>query len=256
MRNSSCVWLLLLAPGLGFAQRGADFEARYWITDSTQRIKVTDDGIGTDINFKTDLGFVDKNFPEFRLTYRGQGRSALKIGYVQVNYAGDKNVQRTLDFSRETYTVGTRVISDLEIKNLRFGWAYQFVRAADGKFRLGSFVQTHGLWFRAGLAAPETKPPIDESERVVVPIPMVGIAMDADPHPKVNLSGDFSGMKFGKYGYAVDGELALKVAPVRHLGFTVGYRSFRLNPKVDPDFAVLRISGLFVGAFARSGGPR
>ncbi|MEK7408529.1 MAG: hypothetical protein AAB225_25945 [Acidobacteriota bacterium] len=242
-----------MAPGFGLAQRALDFEGRYWVTDSTQAIKVTDNGKGTDINFKTDLGFVDKNFPEARLTYHGKGRSKLKVGFVQARYDGDRNVQKTIDFGGTTYTFGTRVVSSLKLQDLKLGWAYQFVRLAGGKLRLGSFLQGHVLWFRAGLAAPNLRPPLAESERGVVPIPMVGISLDAVPHSRVNISGDFSGLKFGKYGSAVDGELAVKLLPIRRLGFTAGYRSFRLGPKFDPDYAVVRISGLFVGAFARLG---
>jgi len=164
-----------------------------------------------------------------------------------------------LDASREAkteivaYTFGTRVVSSLELRDFRLGWAYQFINVADRKFRLGTFLQGHGLWLKAALAAPNLSPPISESDRLTVGLPMIGLAMDIHPHPRMNISGDFSGLKAGKYGYAVDGELSLKMAPVRHLGLVAGYRSFRLNPKVGPDFAVVRISGLFIGAFARLG---
>jgi len=103
MRTQTCCCLLFLAPGLSLAQRAVDFEGRYWVTDSTQRVKLTDNGIGTEINFKTDLGFVDKNFPEVEVTYHGQGRSKLKVGYFQASYDGDKQVSRTLEFSGTTY---------------------------------------------------------------------------------------------------------------------------------------------------------
>ncbi len=254
MRNAPFFFALpLLFSSTGFSQRALDFEGRYWVTNSTQLIKVTDNGIGTDINFKTDLGFVDQKFPEARLTYHGKGRSKLKLGFVQARYEGERNVQRTIDFGGTKYTFGTRVASNLKLQDLQVGWAYQFVRAAEGRLRVGTFLQAHVLWFRAGLAAPDLRPPLSESERGVVPFPMVGLSLDAAPHPRVNLSGDLSALKFGKYGSAADGELALKAFPVRRLGFTAGYRSFRLGPKSDPDYAVVRISGPFVGAVLRLG---
>jgi len=246
--------LPLLLSSSGFGQRAVDFEARYWVTNSTQLIKVTANGVGTDINFKTDLGFVDKNFPEVRLTYHGQGRSKLKVDFFQAPYSGDRNVQKTIDFGGTKYTLGTRIVSSLKLQDLKVGWAYQFVRLADGRFRLGTFLQTHVLWLRAGLEAPDVRPPLSESERGVVPIPMIGLALDAAPHPRVNISGELSGLKFGKYGSAAEGELALKALPIRRVGVTAGYRSFRLGPKFDPDYAVVRLSGPFVGVFARLGG--
>ncbi len=247
-------WLtcsFLLAAGAGLGQRVAEFEGHYWITGSTQRMKFTENGVGTDINFKSDLGFKDRNFAEVRFNFQSQGRSRLRISYVQMGYDGDRNVQRTIDFSGKTYTVGARVVSAIEFKDLRVGWGYQFINVAEGKFRVGTLLAAHCLWLKASLAAPDLRPPISESEKAVAPLPTVGIALDINPDPKVNISGDFSGITIGKYGYALDGELALKVLPVRHLGLTAGYRLFRLNPKFDPDYVLVRISGPFVGASFR-----
>ena len=253
MKIQKIVVLLLSFSGAGLAQRAVDFEGRYWVTNSTQAIKVTDNGIGTDINFKADLGFVDKSFPEARLTYHGKGRSKLKLGFVQARYDADRNVQKTIDFGGTKYTVGTRVASNLKLQDLKVGWAYQFLRFAGGKLRIGTFLQAHVLWLRAGLAAPDVRPPLSESERGVVPVPMLGLSLDAAPHWRANISGDLSAVKLGKYGSAADGELAVKLFPIRRLGFTAGYRSFRLGPKFDPDYAVVRISGPFAGALVRLG---
>ena len=247
-------WLvcwLSAACGLGRAQRLIEFEGRYWLTDSTQRVKLVDSGIGTEINFKSDLGFQDRNFPEARFNFYSGGRSRLRVSYVQVDYDGDRDIQRSLDFSGQRYTVGTRVISNLEIRHLKAGWAYRFVNIGDGKVLLGPQVGAHGLWLKAALRAPNLRPPVDQSDKLSVGFPTFGAGLDAHPSPFVSISGDFTGMPLGKYGYALDGELAVKAMPVRHLGLTVGYRLFRLNPKLEPDFAVVRISGPFVGASVR-----
>ena len=60
--------LLAVAPALCLAQQTAgELEGRYWVTNSTQRLKLTEHGAGTDIDLKSDLGFKDHNFPEVRL---------------------------------------------------------------------------------------------------------------------------------------------------------------------------------------------
>lgn len=152
--------LFLLAASAGLAQRIVEFEGRYWITDSTQQAKFTDNGVGTDINFKSDLGFKDRNFAEARFNFRSKGRSRLRISYLQMSYDGDRNVQRTIDFSGKTYTVGTRVVSAIKFKDLRVGWGYQSINVANGKFRLGTLLAGHAMWLKASLAAPDLRPPI------------------------------------------------------------------------------------------------
>ena len=244
--------LLAVAPALCLAQQTAgELEGRYWVTNSTQRLKLTEHGAGTDIDLKSDLGFKDHNFPEVRFNWYSKRRSKLMIDYFQVSYDGDKDVQRTVAFSGATYTLGTRVVSNLDIRQVKMGWACQFINVAGGKFKLGTLLAGHGLFLDASLAAPNLRTPIKQSGKLAAGFPTVGLALDANPQRKVTIAGDFSGISVGKYGYAVDGELALKFMPVRRLGLTLGYRGFRVNPKFDPEFAVVRISGPFAGASLR-----
>ncbi len=92
-----------------------EFEGRYWITDLTAEAKVTESGIGTDIDFKDDLGLKDENFPDVRFTWYTGPKSKLRLAYTQVAYDGDKNIEETIEFGGETYTAGTRVITDLDV---------------------------------------------------------------------------------------------------------------------------------------------
>jgi hypothetical protein len=244
--------LLVVAPALCFAQQTTgELGGRYWVTNSTQRLKLTQHGVGTDIDLKSDLGFKDRNFPEVRFNWYSKRRSKLMIDYFQVGYEGDKDVERTVAFSGATYTLGTRVVSNLDIRQVKMGWAYQFVNVAGGKFKLGTLLAGHGLFLDASLSAPNLRTPLKQSDKLAAGFPTVGLALDVNPDRKVNLAGDFSGITVGKYGYTVDGELALKFMPVRHLGLTLGYRGFRVNPKFEPDFAIVRISGPFAGASLR-----
>ncbi len=87
----------------------------------------------------------DEKFPQGRFTYQSQGRSRLRFTYTPIEYNGDATVSRTLTFGGESYTAGTRVISNVRIQHLQLGWAYQFVNVHNGVFKLGTLIEANGF---------------------------------------------------------------------------------------------------------------
>lgn len=228
-----------------------EFEGRYWITDLTAKAEVTESGIGTDIDFKDDLGLKDENFPDVRFTWYTGPKSKLRLAYTQVAYSGEKNVERTIEFDGKTYTAGTRVITDLDVKYLRVGWAWQFINIANGKVKLGTLVEVKGFLVDISLDAPNLILPVKESEEFIGVLPTVGAALDINPHKIVNIFAEVSGIYAGEYGYFLDGEAGVKIIPIKNLSVLGGYRIFYLKAEDDSDFAKLKISGPFVGATLR-----
>jgi len=276
--------LLLITSGTALAQNDVkvEFEGRYWITDLTARAKVIENDVGTDIDFndigtdvdfKTDFGFKDENFLDGRFTWYMGPRSKLRFAYTQISYSGDKNLKRTIEFGGEIYDEGTRVITELDVKYLRLGWVWQFINVADGKVRFGTLLEAKGFWVDASLEAPDRFPPVwvDEAPNMVplveeymvplveeperfafpLPIPTIGVALDINPHKMVNIFAEISGLFAGKYGYLLDGEVGIKIIPIKNLSVIGGYRIFDIEAEIDPDFAKLRISGPFIGATLR-----
>lgn len=244
---------VLMAPVLSSAQDPikVEFEGRYWITDLTAEAKVTENGIGTKINFQDDLGVGDENFPEGRFTWYPGPNSKIRLAYTRIAYDGDKNVEKTIEFAGETYTVGTRVITDLEFQYLRIGWIWQFVNLKNGMFKVGTMLEGKLAWIDASLEAPNVEPAIRESESLWGGLPTLGIAADINPHPMFAIFGELSGMTAGKYGYFVDGEAGIKIIPMRNVSVMGGYRVFDIKAEDDPDFAKLKISGFFSGVTVR-----
>jgi hypothetical protein len=244
---------LILTAGVSFAQNDVkvELEGRYWITDLSAKAKVTEDNIGTEVNFKDDLGIGDENFPEGRFTWYTGPNSKLRFAYTQISYSGDKNVKRTIEFGGEIYTVGTRVITDLDLQYVRLGWVWQFINIKNGTLKFGTLLEAKGFWIDASLEAPNQIPPIKESEQFVAGLPTIGVALDINPHKIINIFGEISGMTAGKYGYFLDGEAGIKIIPLKNLSIIGGYRIFDIKAEDDPDFAKLRISGLFAGATLR-----
>jgi hypothetical protein len=239
---------LFFLRGTLCAQRAVEFEARYWFAAQHSRMRF--DNGGTDIDFKNDLGIQDANFPEGRFTFYGKGRSHLHFSYTPIDYTGDSNVSRTLTFGGDQYTVGSRVLTDFQIQHLQLGWAYQFVNVHNGVFKLGTLLQGNGFLMKGRLRAPDLTPAIDDQEDFSVGLPTVGVAMDINPHKRVNFFADVSGIKLGKYGYFVNSDVGVKIRPVQNAFFTAGYRNFNLHAKNDPDFVRVELRGFFIGGGA------
>lgn len=247
------VCFLVITIGVAFAQdTKVEFEGRYWITDLTAKAKLTEADItGTDIDFKADLGIEDKNFPDARFTWYTGPQSKLRLTYTQIDYSGDKNVERTIEFGGETYTVGTRVITDLDVNYLRLGWVWQFINVAEGKVKFGTLLEVKGFWLDTSLEAPGLIPPVKESGKFAAGLPTIGVALDINPQKMVNIFAEISGLPAGKYGYFFDGEAGMKIIPIKNLSIIGGYRIFDIKAKDEPDHARLRISGPFIGATLR-----
>src|SRR4029079_18029131 len=96
-----------------------------------------------------------------RSTRRGV-RHKLGSRYTPIDFNADQNVSRTVVFRGQPYTVGTRVVSELEIQHLQLYWAYQFIRVADNRFRLGPMIEADGFIMHGSLAAPNLSQPITQ----------------------------------------------------------------------------------------------
>ena len=228
-----------------------EFEGRYWVTDLTAEGKVTESGIGTKLDFEEDLGIKDENLPEGRFTWYTGPNSKLRLTYTQVAYSGDKNIERTIEFGGKTYTVGTRVKTDVDLIYVRLGWAWQFIDIARGTVKLGTLLEAKGFWLDISLDAPNLTPPVEASEGFIGALPTVGLALDINPHRILNIFAEASGIYAGNYGYFLDGEAGVKIIPIKNLSLFGGYRILDFRAEDDPDFAKLRILGPFAGITLR-----
>lgn len=241
---SRCALLLFAVALCAFSQR-VELDGRYWITSADNRIRFGSDLANPEISFQRDLGMADTNVPDVRFAFRSHGHSRLVFDYTRLNWDGDQNVSRTIEFDNRLYPVETRVVSKLKLNYLKLGWSYMF-GPEEGKFRMGPLVEASGIFYDAGLRAPALG--LDASDRRSVGFPSAGLAFDARPHSRVSIYGEASGISIGKYGYFVGAEGGLKVQPVRHLNVEVGYRSLRIDPKFEPDYGRIRVRGPFFGA--------
>lgn len=228
-----------------------EFEPRYWIADLDSKAKVVESSIGSDFDFKSDLGIGDEDFPEFRVTWHQGEKNKIRLAYTQVDYSGDQNVSRTIEFKGESYTAGSRVITDLNLKYLRFGWIHYLLNLFDNKLKLGSVFELKGIMGDVSLEAPNLVPAISESADFVGGLPTVGAALEVSPIEKINLFAEISGLPAGDYGYFFDAEFGAKLIPIHNFSVMAGYRMIDIKAENDPDFIKTKISGPFISATLR-----
>ncbi|KDA54378.1 MAG: hypothetical protein ACOY7U_02670 [Acidobacteriota bacterium] len=206
--------------------------------------RVVDQGVGTEVDFAKDLGMSDEPLPSLRLSHLGK-RGFISVAYEKASYTGDRVVERTIEYGGKTYTVGTRVKSDLAVERGVVQLAWQFLASPSGHVAFGPMLELVGLRFEGTLDAPESTPPITESGTFQTALPAPGLALDLRPGKRLRFfaRGATLHVSQGSYDSLEAGVLLGPYGPVALGG---GFRSLRVNYRDDPDWARLRLSGPYV----------
>ncbi len=147
-------------------------------------------------------------------------------------------------------SAGTRVVSDLDLHYARLGWIWQPWLIPE-VLRLGPILEAKAFVAEMTLKAPSLVPRLQETEKVSVVIPTVGLAVDFRLFPVVDLFAEASGLTVGHPGHVVDAEAGARLSLFRFLAITGGYRFFEVRGEDNRSFARLRLSGPFLGASIR-----
>jgi hypothetical protein len=209
--------------------------------DST--VKVEQSGLGTDVDLVDDLGF-DETEPywEGRLQIKFAQRHKFNFAYLPFKEDADKVITTTIEFAGQTYPVGTRVESKVDLKALKVGYEYDFLSGESGF--LGAMLDVLLADASVELKAPALG--IEEKEEFTGPIPLLGLVGRVYPVQWVNVTGRVSGVSLGSYGYAVDAEGSVNVNPVKYLGISAGYRYLRTKADYNDDSLDLTLAGPFI----------
>jgi len=254
--------VLLFTASWAFAQDAVlEFEGRYWIPDLVAKAKIEESSIGSDIDFKSDLGIKDENFPEARFIWNIGPDSKIRLFYTQAKFKGDQTVTRSIDFNGKTYTVGSVVSSKLDLQYFGLGWIWQFLSLGDEKIKLGTILELKGVAGKAALDAPSLA--FNESADFIGGLPTAGLVLELSPFKQgkpyekesswknSKFYTEASGMSAGEYGYFIDAEAGFKLAPYKYFSINGGYRYVSLKAEDAPDYAKIELKGPFVGATLR-----
>jgi hypothetical protein len=247
----AAIALLAGAPRLAAETPRVELEARLWDPGLSGQIQVLAEGFGTEIDLESDLGMSNDAFPDLRLTFHPSRRTVLRVAAVPLEYAGDSIVSRTISFGGQTFTVSTRVTSQLTLDYARVGFAWQFLSSADGRYRVGPLLEAKGFRGDAALAGPEIDPPVSVAEDFEAAFGSAGLLLDLDISDRVSAFGEYSTLVAADEGDQSDFELGVRVRLWQSLHAVGGIRSIQIQFEDGDNTIDVDMDGAFFGASLR-----
>lgn len=242
------VFFILLLAGVSWGQVGEDYlielEGRYWRPRLDGTVRIVEQGGGTDVDLVRDTGLEErKDFGEGRLQIKFARRHKLQLSYLPLSWDGDRIISRTFQFSGQTFSAGTRVQTNLDLKFFQAGYEYDFLTGGWGF--LGGTLDALLADADVEIKTPGT--PITAAERKTVPVPLIGLKGRFYPVKWVNLNASISGLPLGGYGHVLNMEASVGLNPIENLGISGGYRYFKTKLQYDDNRLDFKLDGPFLG---------
>ena len=247
---ASILALWLLGPALCRAEYdlfnaedyNVELEGRYWKPKLDSTVKIVENNIGTDVNLVGDLGLEEKKgFGEGRLQIKFFNRNKFNFSYLPMKWDADKTLTRTIQFDGQTYTAGTRVQSQLDLKLYKAGYEFDFIANRYGF--LGAAFDVLVADNHVELKAPALA--IDQKYDATVPFPMIGLAGRIIPIKWLSLTAKVSGLPMGGYGHIIDAEASIDINPIKYVSISGGYRYLNAKAKYNDNFGEYKLDGPF-----------
>jgi hypothetical protein len=207
--------------------------------------------VGTNIDFKKDLGLKDQRFGELHFIVRPSKKQKLFFQYIPINYTQSATLTRNLTFNGQLYRVGVPVNSTLNWKAYRFGYEYDAFYRERGF--VGFIVEAKYTDVTAKLATPIT----NEFAHAQAPIPSIGGIGRFYVVPRVAITGQLTGFKIPdsiseEYkAHFADFDLNGTVNITENVGARFGFRSFDVGYLVKKDTGSFVVKGLYFGGVIR-----
>ena len=207
--------------------------------------------VGSQIDFKKDLGLTDTSFHEFRLVFRPARKHKLRLQYIPIEFAQDATIQRDIKFNGQLYAKGLPVQSDLLWKAYRFAYEYDFITKNRG---FGGFILEAKY---TDVTANLKSPLVEEFIHAKAPIPAIGGIARVYVVPNISITGELTGLKIPdsvskeyKAHYA-DLDIYGTLNFTNYIGVQGGYRSLDVGYHVDSDTGSFVLRGIYFGVVAR-----
>ncbi|MBS1816670.1 MAG: hypothetical protein JSU08_01960 [Acidobacteria bacterium] len=233
--------------------------ADLWMPTTDMRISSEALGIiGTDIDFKKDLGLTDQKTKGLHIVLRPARKHRFRFQYVPLKFEQQATLTRDIVFQGIRYKVGLPVNSLLDWKAYRFTYEYDFIYRDRGF--VGFMLDSKYTDVTASLQSP-----IDyEKIHARAPIPTLGGIARYYVVPNISITGELSGFKIPdsiskqyKAHYA-DLDIYGTLNVTNNFGAQFGYRTFDLGYTIKEDdevttkdFGSFVVKGIYFGAVAR-----
>ena len=139
---------------------------------------------GTRIDLRSDLGLVDRRFPELQFTWRPALKHKFRFQYIPIHFDSAATPPRDLIFNGVTYPAGLPTTASLDWTTYRFGYEFDFIVKRRGS--VGFIAEVKHTVVRAELRSAAA----DEVSRQAMPVPALGGFARVYPTPRLALTGE------------------------------------------------------------------
>ena len=226
--------------------------AAFWFPTADMTVSSQSLGIlGSQINFKNDLGLTDKRLPEFQLVLRPFRSHKLRLQYIPIQYDATATLTKDVVFNGIRYRLGLPTTSSLDWKAYRFGYEYDFIVKNSGF--AGFILEAKYTDVTVNL----TSAIATEFAHAKAPIPAIGGIARYYVVPNISITGELTGFKIPdsvnkQYNaHYVDIDVYGTLNFSNNLGVQAGYRSLDLGYLVKTDSGSFVLKGLYFGAVLR-----
>lgn len=237
--------LAVFAISSSRAEAVLEIDGRYWLSTLDSNVQVTDGGLlGTDIDLVDDLGIDDEeSFPEIRVRL-GLGSHHLRYSYMSLSWDGSTNIADLagIDFGGTNFAQTTLVNTSLDIDYHRLGYEYDLIDILRNRITL--IAELKYLEIETELDAPIAA--LNESESTSVPIPTVGIGVQAGLPALLDVSAEVTGIGLGSDAYFIDAEAMINFHPAPLFVVSGGYRYINLHAEDNDDKLDFLLDGPFL----------
>ena len=220
----------------------------YWLPTFSADIKVDDSGlVGDRLDLTSMLGVEDdKPFPSVEV-FVGHGRHLLTLAYTAMDYSGSAILTQKIVFNGQTFAVGARVDTSLDLK--MFDAQYQYtvldLENALAGLSFNLIGQIKYIDTEAKIIEPIFKTGTEATLRS--PLPMVGVGTHVGLLRDIlEARAKITGIAYsGNYLYEVLADLSL--TPFPFLDIHAGYKALRLKIDESDVFLDTEFAGPFIG---------
>lgn len=209
----------------------------------------TSDLAGTTLDIDDDLG-IDDDADYFVEAALHLGSFRLFAAYLPLSFSGNSVLTENINFNGETFVLGSRVDSEVDLDIYEAGVAWYLVNVDDAPVRVQFGPELAVKYVDVHVEMQESEAGLNESESIGVPVPTLGA------RARVAI-GDYLGV-VGRVGYMeyddnsfLDVDAQVEFTPLPLVGLFAGYRHMDIDVDENDLFIDATFAGPYAGAMVR-----
>lgn len=244
----TALFSLLACPA--FADEMFSFKAGYLFLNPSGDVAVSAEGIiGTTLDIDDDLALDDSEdyFLEAALQL---GSFRLFAAYLPISFSGDSMLTRDIDFNGETFVLGSRIETDVNIDIYEAGLAWFWVNVDDLPVRIQIGPEVAVKYVDAQVRMQDGTSGLSESDSFGVPVPTIGARARVAVGDSLGVVGRVGYMEYDSNSF-LDVDAQVEFSPLPLVGLFAGYRYLDVDVNESDVLIDATFSGPYAGALIR-----